>query len=243
MSLKYHGPLRNVNGSLVALDGVKNVGLRGNGGSRLWRAAPRRNGRVVQIDGDRRAIIQVFEGTRGISLENTTTPLHGHPMEHGPIQGNAGPGLRRRRPARSTAWARSTRRSGADINGQPLNPVSRKYPRSCIYTGISAIDGLTHPDPRAEAAHLLRFRYAAQQAGRPDRAAGQGAPNEDEEFGIVFAAMGVKNDVADYFRRSFEETGVMEPGGYVPEPVQPTPIIERILTPRCALTAAEYPGL
>ena len=97
-----------------------------------------------------------------------------------------------------------------DINGQPLNPVSREYPRNYIRTGISAIDGLTtlirgQKLPIFSGNGLPHDQLAAQivqQASLGD--------NSDEKFAIVFGAMGVKHDVADFFRRTFEESGVSE---------------------------------
>ena len=204
------------------------------------RTAPAVPGRIVQIDGDR-AIIQVFEGTRGISLENTTHhALLAHPMEMAlskEMLGRVFDGAGRPIDGLGEIYPEEKRRTST---AQPINPVSRTYPRNYINTGISAIDCTDDPDPRSEAAHLLRLRYAAQQAGRPDRTAGQHRwLKSGQEFGIVFAAMGVNNDVADYFRRSFEETGVMDRVVMFLN-LSNDPIIERILTPRCALTAAEY---
>ena len=128
----------------------------------------------------------------------------------------------------------------ADINGLPLNPVSRVYPRNYINTGISSHRRADDPHPRPEAADLLRIGHAPQRTGGTAGQAGK-----DLRWGrarisvIVFAAMGVKNDVADYFRRSFEEAGVMEHVVMFVN-LSNDPIIERTLTPRCALTAAEY---
>ena len=126
-----------------------------------------------------------------------------------------------------------------DINGLPLNPVSRVYPRNYINTGISSIDCLTtlirgQKLPIFSVSGLPHDRLAVQivkQAKIADEA-GKG-------FAVVFAAMGVTNDVAEYFKRSFKEAGVMERVVMFLN-LSNDPIIERILTPRCALTAAEY---
>ena len=127
----------------------------------------------------------------------------------------------------------------ADINGRPLNPVSRSYARNYINTGISSIDALMtlirgQKLPIFSGSGLSHNKLAVQivRQARISEDAGS-------DFAVVFAAMGVKNDVADYFRRSFEESGVL--GRVVMFlNLSDDPIIERILTPRCALTAAEY---
>jgi V/A-type H+-transporting ATPase subunit B len=126
-----------------------------------------------------------------------------------------------------------------DVNGKPLNPVSRQYPRNYIQTGISAIDGLNtlirgQKLPIFSGSGLPHDQLAIQIV-RQAKLTGEDASN----FCIVFGAMGVKNDVADMFRRSFEETGVMDNVCMFVN-LSDDPIIERILTPRCALTAAEY---
>ena len=126
-----------------------------------------------------------------------------------------------------------------DINGQPINPVSRVYPRNYIATGISSIDALTtlirgQKLPIFSGSGMKHNELAVQIVRQAKISDEDGA-----DFGIVFAAMGVKNDVADYFRRSFESSGVLERVVMFLN-LSNDPIIERILTPRCALTAAEY---
>ena len=126
-----------------------------------------------------------------------------------------------------------------DINGEPLNPVSRVYPRNYINTGISSIDALMtlirgQKLPIFSGSGLSHNKLAVQivrQAKIADEAG--------QDFAVVFGAMGVTNDVADYFRRSFEETGVLQRVSMFLN-LSNDPIIERILTPRCALTCAEY---
>ena len=128
-----------------------------------------------------------------------------------------------------------------DINGKPLNPVSREYPRNYIRTGISSIDGLTtlirgQKLPIFSGNGLPHDELAAQlvrQASLGDDA------NSDEKFAIIFAAMGVKHDVADFFRRTFEESGV---SNHVTTFINLAndPVVERLITPKVALTLAEY---
>ena len=235
MSLQYVG-LNEINGPLVVLDHVKNpsydemVELECKDGSR-------RLGRIVQIEGER-VVVQVFEGTNTLSLENTKTRLLGHPMElplSKEILGRVFTGAGKPIDGLGEIYAEKS----MDINGQPLNPVSRVYPRNYINTGISSIDCLMklirgQKLPIFSGSGLPHNQLAVQivkQAKIADEA-GQG-------FGVVFAAMGVTNDVADYFRRSFEEAGVMQRVVMFLN-LSNDPIIERILTPRCALTAAEY---
>lgn len=235
MSLQYVG-LNEINGPLVVLDHVKNpsydemVELELKDGSK-------RLGRIVQIEGER-VVVQVFEGTNTLSLENTKTRLLGHPMElplSKEILGRVFTGAGKPIDGLGDIYAEKS----LDINGQPLNPVSRVYPRNYINTGISSIDCLMtlirgQKLPIFSGSGLPHNQLAVQivkQAKIADEA-GQG-------FGVVFAAMGVTNDVADYFRRSFEEAGVMQRVVMFLN-LSNDPIIERILTPRCALTAAEY---
>jgi V/A-type H+-transporting ATPase subunit B len=126
-----------------------------------------------------------------------------------------------------------------DINGLPLNPVSRVYPRNYIHTGISSIYCLTtlirgQKLPIFSGAGLSHNELAVAIAKNA-----QIAKEEGQEFCIVFAAMGVKHDVAHYFKNAFEEANVMSRVVMFVN-IANDPIIERILTPRCALTAAEY---
>lgn len=126
-----------------------------------------------------------------------------------------------------------------DINGQPLNPVSREYPRNYIRTGISAIDGLTtlirgQKLPIFSGNGLPHDQLAAQIVQQASL--GEGS---DESFAIVFGAMGVKHDVADFFRRTFEESGVANHVAMFLN-LANDPVVERLITPKVALTAAEY---
>ena len=126
-----------------------------------------------------------------------------------------------------------------DINGKPINPVSREYPRDFIQTGISSIDCLTtlirgQKLPIFSGNGLPQDQLAVQIVRQAQLVNG-----EDTQFAVVFAAMGVKNDVADFFRRSFEESGVSDRVTMFLN-LSNDPVAERIITPRAALTAAEY---
>ncbi len=235
MIFEYIG-VKEINGSLIVLDDVdcpsyeEIVEIRLDNGSV-------RHGRIVTIEGGR-AVIQVFEGTRGISLSNTRTRLKGRPMEldlSPEIQGRIFSGVGT--PIDGLGKIYPEKRM--NVNGTPINPVSRVYPQNYICTGISSIDTLItlirgQKLPIFSGSGMKHNELAAQIVRQAKI-----ANDEDAKFCIVFAAMGVKNDVADYFRRSFEESGVL---GRVTMflNLANDPIIERILTPRCALTAAEY---
>ena len=235
MNLQYVG-LNEINGPLVVLDGVEGasydevVDIRLNDGSA-------RIGRVVEISGNK-AVLQVFEGTNGLSLKNTRTRFMGRPMEmplSPEILGRVFNGAGRPVDGLGDIYAEKT----ADINGKPLNPVSRSYPRNYIHTGISSIDALMtlirgQKLPIFSGSGLSHNKLAVQIVRQAEIAEESG-----QEFAVVFAALGVKNDVADYFRRSFEESGVLQKVAMFLN-LSNDPIIERILTPRCALTAAEY---
>ncbi|HWS42812.1 MAG TPA: V-type ATP synthase subunit B [Pseudoflavonifractor sp.] len=234
MRMEYIG-LSELSGSLIALEGVTGVSYDEMAEITLD-SGERRYGRVILIDGDK-VILQVFEGTKGISLENARTHFTGRPMElslSSEMLGRIFDGAGRPIDGLGTIYPRARR----NINGSAINPVSRKYPRSCIYTGISAIDGTStlirgQKLPIFSGSGMKHNELAAQIV----RQAKVG--DEDGEFAIVFAAMGVKNDTAEFFRRNFEEAGALQRVVMFTN-LASDPIIERILTPRCALTAAEY---
>ena len=235
MSLQYVG-LKDINGPLVALEGISGVAYDEIARIRL-NDGTERIGRVVELEGDK-AILQVFEGTNGISLENTRTIFSGKPLEIplatemlGRVFSGAGKpidGLGDVFPEKM-----------GDVNGKSLNPVARQYPRNYIHTGISSIDALMtlirgQKLPIFSGSGLSHNKLAVQIV-KQAKLTGEGSG----DFAIVFAAMGVQNDVANYFRKSFEETGASERVCMFLN-LSSDPIIERLLTPLCALTAAEY---
>ena len=235
MIIDYIG-VKEISGSLIVIDGVKDVSYEEIVTIRLDDGTMRQ-GRVVQIEGER-IVVQVFEGTKGISLENTRTRLRGRPMEMalspeilGRVFDGAG------RPIDGLGDIFPEKRM--NINGTPMNPVSRVYPRNYINTGISTIDVLTTLI-RGQKLPIfsgsgMKHNELAVQIARQAKISSQ----EGKNFAIVFAAMGVKNDVAEYFRRSFEESGVLQRVVMFLN-LSNDPVIERTLTPRCALTVAEY---
>ncbi len=202
-----------------------------------------RRGRVLEV-GEGFAVVQAFAGSTGLSIDGTRvrflgTTLHipvaeemlgrifdglGNPIDGGP---------------------EPLTDHYADVNGQPINPTARIYPRDYIQTGISTIDGVNtllrgQKLPLFSGAGLPHDQLAAQIVRQATLGKVAGAPpTEGEEFAIVFAAMGVKNDVAEYFRRSFTESGALTRVAMFLN-LADDPPVERIVTPRAALTLAEY---
>ncbi|MDR0292624.1 MAG: V-type ATP synthase subunit B [Oscillospiraceae bacterium] len=234
MRIDYIG-LSEINGPLVTLERVSDVGYDEVCEITLS-TGKRRMGRVILLEGGR-AVVQVFEGTHGISLENVSTRFTGRPMMlplSREMLGRVFDGAGKPIDGLGSIFPQETR----NINGSAINPVSRQYPRSCIYTGISAIDGMStlirgQKLPIFSGAGM-RHNEVAAQIVKQARVGGDGG-----EFAIVFAAMGVKNDAAEFFRRDFEDAGALQRVVMFLN-LASDPIIERILTPRCALTAAEY---
>ena len=235
MAIEYLG-LSEINGPLVVLEGVKNaafdeiVEFRMDDGTR-------KIGRIIEIY-EEKAVIQVFEGTENMSLMNTHTRLTGHPMEaelSPEILGRTFNGIGQP----IDGLGEIIPEIKVNINGLPLNPISREYPRNYINTGISAIDGLTtlirgQKLPIFSGNGLPHDKLAAQIVQQASL-----GENSNEEFAIVFAAMGVKYDVAEFFRRTFEESGVSDHVVMYLN-LANDPVVERLITPRMALTAAEY---
>jgi V/A-type H+-transporting ATPase subunit B len=235
MSIEYLG-LSEINGPLIVLEGVRDASfdeiveltVEGN---------KKKIGRIVELY-ENRAVIQVFQGTEDMSLFNTHTKLTGHPMEVNlspEILGRVFNGVGQPIDGLGNIIAETKR----DINGQPLNPCSREYPRNYIKTGISAIDCLTtlirgQKLPIFSGNGLPHDQLAAQIVKQASL-----GENAEGEFAIVFAAMGVKHDVADFFRRTFEESGASSHVVMFLN-LANDPVVERLITPKVALTAAEY---
>ena len=226
-----HVGLSQINGSLVVLDGVQNASYDEMVVMKLTDGT-QRVGRIVMIEGEK-CVIQVFEGTTGFSLDNTRTTLSGHPMmvDLSPeILGRTLDGLGRPIDGLGEIYPEFRR----DVNGSPINPVSRVYPRNYIRTGISSIDALAtlirgQKLPIFSGSGMKHNELAVQIVKQAD-------VSDGEDFAIVFAAMGVKND---YFKKSFEAANVMDRVVMLLN-LANDPIVERIITPRAALTIAEY---
>jgi len=197
----------------------------------------KRLGQVVGISGDV-VVVQVFEGTSGMALNNSVTRFTGSTLKLSlskEILGRVFDGVGRPIDGLGNIYPEVR----LDVNGDPINPVSREYPRNFIQTGISSIDGLAtlirgQKLPIFSGSGLPHDALAVQIVRQA-----QIAEEEGSQFAIVFVAMGVKHDVADFFRRSFEESGALERVVMFLN-LSNDPVVERIVTPRCALTAAEY---
>jgi V/A-type H+/Na+-transporting ATPase subunit B len=193
-------------------------------------------GNVLEVEGDK-ALIQSFEGTSGLDIANTRIRFRGRGMELGvsrDILGRVFDGLGR--PIDDGPEIIPDER--LDINGSPINPFARDYPTDFIQTGVSAIDGLNplvrgQKLPIFSGAGLPHSRLAAQIA-RQSTVLGA-----EMEFSVVFAAMGITFEDADFFMQEFRNTAAIERAVLFIN-LADDPAVERIATPRVALTAAEY---
>lgn len=231
---EYQG-IQQIVGPLLFMEGIHSVGYNelveirdSQGQERLG---------VVLETSEGAAVVQVFEGTTGLSLAQPRIRFRGEPLRlpvHREMLGRIFDGLGRPIdggpvPIAEERW---------DVNGSPINPTARTYPTKFIQTGISAIDGMNtlvrgQKLPVFSGSGLPHNRVTAQIV-RQAKIVG-----EDTQFAIVFAGMGVKHDVARYFIDNFEETGVLE-NVVLFLSLADAPSVERLMTPRAALTIAEY---
>lgn len=228
--------LEKAEGPLIVLSQVENVAY-GEMVSIKLDENERRTGKVIKIDGTN-VIVQVFEGTSGIATNNAAVTFKGEAMSiplSKEILGRAFNGVGE--PIDGMYQIPSANRE--NINGRPINPVSRRYPRNFIQTGISSIDALMtlirgQKLPIFSGNGIAHNELAAQIV-RQANIEGQSSDN----FAVVFGAMGIRHDDADYFIKSFQSSGVLE---HVVMYINTAdePIVERISTPKCAMTAAEY---
>ncbi len=225
----------DVRGPLLIVKSIHNVGynevvkIRSPSGEML-------TGTVLEASRGK-AIIQVFEGTRGLDADKTTVRFTGETLKLpvsteilGRVLDGSGNPLDKGPPL--------TAQDHWDINGSPINPYARQYPRQPIQTGLSVIDGLNtlvrgQKLPIFSGSGLPHNRIAAQIVRQAE------IPGEESDFAIVFAAMGITATEAQFFMNSFEETGALEHTALFLN-LANDPAIERIITPRAALTAAEY---
>ncbi|NLW48737.1 MAG: V-type ATP synthase subunit B [Firmicutes bacterium] len=232
---KEYQTVREVVGPLMLVDQVAEVKFGELVEIRLSDGELRR-GRVLEANGNQ-ALVQLFEGSSGINLQQSKVRFLGKSIEIGvapDILGRVFDGMGRPRdkgpqiiPERSM-----------DINGAPINPYARNYPSEFIQTGISAIDGLNtlvrgQKLPIFSASGLPHAQLAAQIA-RQAKVLGA-----EEKFAVVFCAMGITFEEADYFISDFQKTGAIERAVLFMN-LASDPAIERISTPRMALTVAEY---
>ncbi|OJG71846.1 V-type ATP synthase beta chain [Enterococcus quebecensis] len=195
-----------------------------------------RRGQVLEINGDK-AMVQIFEGTSGINLRDSKVRFLGHPLELGVSEDMVGrifDGLGRPKDNGPEILPEKM----VDINGEVINPVARDYPDEFIQTGISAIDHLNtlvrgQKLPVFSGSGLPHKELAAQIARQAN------VLNSDEDFAVVFAAIGITFEEAEFFMEDFRQTGAIDRSVMFMN-LANDPAIERIATPRMALTAAEY---
>ncbi|MCL1814155.1 MAG: V-type ATP synthase subunit B [Treponema sp.] len=233
--VEYRG-LTRIEGPVVITERSVNVGF--NETVAVYdRNEGRRLGRVVDMSGDWTAI-QIFGSTTGLSADDARVEFLGKPMEL-----RVGPGLLGRvfnglgEPI--DGYGNIISSVCLDVNGLPINPYARTYPRDFIQTGVSAIDGMNtlirgQKLPIFSGNGLPHNRLAAQIVRQAKILSA-----ESEQFVVVFCAMGVKYDVAKFFLDDFEKSGVLA-NVAVFLSLADAPSLERLVAPRCALTAAEY---
>jgi V/A-type H+-transporting ATPase subunit B len=230
-----HRGLIHAEGPIVIAKRTETVGY-GELVAVFGRDGGRRIGRVVETS-EKAVAVQLFAANTGLTLDDTKIEYLGKPLELrvGPdLLGRIFDGLGRPADGHPEILTSDFR----DVNGSPINPAARVYPKDFIQTGISAIDGMNtlirgQKLPLFSGNGLPHNRLAAQIV-RQARIL-----SSDEPFAIVFAAMGIKYDVARFFQDSFEKSGVLS-RVVMFFSLADSPSIERLVTPRSALTAAEY---
>jgi V/A-type H+-transporting ATPase subunit B len=233
--LKEYSTIREVVGPLMLVDGVSGVKYselveieQANG--------ELRSGRVLEVEDDK-ALLQLFESSQGLKIETAKARFLGHSIELSvsmDMLGRVFDGLGRPRDGGPEIIPEMR----LDMNGAPINPAARDYPDEFIQTGISAIDGLNtlvrgQKLPVFSGSGLPHAQLAAQIARQAKVLAGS------ENFAVVFGAMGITFEEADYFISDFRRTGAIDRTVLFTN-LANDPAIERIATPRMALTAAEY---
>lgn len=229
--------LDKIEGPLIILSDVKDAAYDEMVDIYVNNGQEQRKGRVVLIDGDK-VVIQVFGSTTGFSVRNTSVRFSGRPIEISlspDMLGRTFNGIGQ--PIDGGGELYSSRRES--ISSRPMNPVARLYPRNFIQTGISSIDLLLtlirgQKLPIFSGNGLPHNELAVQIVKQAKIASDSG-----KDFAVVFAAMGVKHDDAEFFRRNFEQSGALERVVMYINTAD-DPIVERVTTPRCALTTAEY---
>ena len=232
---KEYRTIQEVAGPLMLVKGVENVKYNELGEIELASGETRKC-KVLEVDGDK-ALVQLFESATGINLSNSKVRFLGRAMELGVSEdmlGRVFDGMGRT----IDGGPEILPDKRMDINGLPMNPAARAYPSEFIQTGVSAIDGLNtlvrgQKLPIFSASGLPHNQLAAQIA-RQAKVRGT-----DEPFAVVFAAMGITFEEANFFQESFRETGAIDRTVLFIN-LANDPAVERISTPRMALTAAEY---
>ena len=233
--LKEYRTVTEVVGPLMVVDGVEGVKYDELVDIELHTGEKRR-GKVLEINGSK-AMVQIFEGSTGINLKGTKAKFLGRPLELGVSEDMVGrvfDGMGR--PNDNGPEIIPEKR--VDINGEAINPMARDFPSEFIQTGVSAIDGLNtlvrgQKLPVFSASGLPHQELAAQIARQAK------VLNSDSKFAIVFAAIGITFEEAEFFVDEFKKTGAIDRSVLFMN-LASDPAIERIATPRMALTTAEY---
>lgn len=224
-----------VEGPLMIVEGIEDVAYNEVVKIRTPKGEER-TGQVLEVF-EHKAVIQVFEGTRSLDTKHTSARFIGETMKLGvskEIIGRIFDGTGRPLDNSPPIFPKDRR----DINGEPINPCAREYPREFIQTGISTIDGL-NTLVRGQKLPIfsgsgLPHNELASQIARQARVLGK-----EEEFAVVFCAMGITNEEATLFIKGFEQSGALERTVMFLN-LADDPTIERIILPRLALTCAEY---
>ena len=233
--LKEYRTVTEVVGPLMVVEGVEGVKYNELVEIEL-QTGEKRRGKVLEIDGAK-AMVQIFEGSAGINLKGTKAKFLGRPLEIGVSEdmlGRVFDGMGRPKDDGPSIIPEERR----DINGEAINPVARDFPSEFIQTGISSIDGLNtlvrgQKLPVFSAAGLPHAQLAAQIARQAK------VLNSESKFAIVFAGIGITFEEAQFFIDEFNVTGAIDRSVLFMN-LASDPAIERIATPRMALTTAEY---
>ncbi|MDY3829293.1 MAG: V-type ATP synthase subunit B [Clostridium sp.] len=233
--LKEYKTVTEVVGPLMVVEGVEGVKYDELVEIEL-QTGEKRRGKVLEINGSK-AMVQIFEGSTGINLKGTKAKFLGRPLEIGVSEdmlGRVFDGMGRPNDNGPDIIPEERR----DINGEAINPVARDFPSEFIQTGISAIDGLNtlvrgQKLPVFSASGLPHAQLAAQIARQAK------VLNSDSKFAVVFAAIGITFEEAQFFVDEFKKTGAIDRSVLFMN-LASDPAIERIATPRMALTTAEY---
>ena len=233
--IKEYKTIKEVVSPLMVVDQVEGVSYDELGEIELP-SGEIRHCKVLEVDGDR-AVVQLFESAQGINLSQSKVRFLGHPLElavSGDMLGRVFNGMGHPIDGGPEILADAH----MDINGLPMNPASRAYPAEFIQTGVSAIDGLNtlvrgQKLPIFSGSGLPHAALAAQIA-RQAKVLG-----DNESFAVVFAAVGITFEESEFFINDFRRTGAID-RTVVFSNLASDPAVERIATPRMALTAAEY---
>jgi len=237
--LKQYKTIKEISGPLLIVEGVKDVKYEEMVEVELSDGS-RRRGRVLEISKDK-AVVQMFEESRGLEVDGAKATFLGKTMEIGvskDILGRVFDGAGRPKDGLPEIIAEKK----LDINGAPLNPFARDYPNDFIQTGISTIDGLNtlvrgQKLPIFSASGLPHSEFAAQVARQAKVVKPDG--KTEGNFAVVFAAMGITFEESEFFINQFKETGAIQRAVLYVN-LADDPVVERITLPRIALTTAEY---